>query len=177
MRRSCFPTAGQQQVTNREVIFTCFASHLVLPSCVAQSSIILEVSANVLHIYKYISCRIPFQVALNQSRAMPRAKEQSHQLLLVPSFVDGLCSPPAPQVQAQRCSNMVKADDSNLGLLTSKALTLMLQGSVCEEMRVRRAARKHVRPFLGLSFPEQQRILAGSNVFVFRGGGLRRGGG
>ena len=37
---------------------------------------------------------------------------------------------------------MVKADDSNLGLLTSKALTLMLQGRVYEEMRVRRAARK-----------------------------------
>ena len=105
---------------------------------------------------------------------MPRAKEQSHQLLLVPSFVDGLCSPPAPQVQAQRCSN---TDDSNLGLLTSKALTLMLQGRVYEDMRVRRAARKRVRAFLGLSFPEQQRILAGSNVFVFRGGGLRRGGG
>ena len=59
----------------------------------------------------------------------------------------------------------------------TKALTLMLQGRIYEEMRVRRAARKHVRAFLGLSFPEQQRILAGSNVFVFRGGALRRGGG
>jgi len=63
---------------------------------------------------------------------------------------------------------MIKADDIDLGLLTSKALTLMLEGRV-EEMRVRRPARKHVRAFLGLSLPEQQRVLAGSNVFVFCG--------
>jgi len=54
---------------------------------------------------------------------------------------------------------MIKADDIDLGLLTSKALTLMLEGRV-EEMRVRRPARKHVRAFLGLSLPEQQCVLA-----------------
>ena len=80
------------------------------------ASLLKSVPMSFMYIYIYISCRIPFQESLNQSSAMPRAREQSHQLLLLPSFVDGLCSPPAPQVQAQRCSNMVKADDSDLGL-------------------------------------------------------------